>query len=88
MAESVARAYDIAAGAGKHPLVVHFNGAFHSDFAEGTAARTKRRLPGKRVIVMTMLPVEDLDAVSPNRAERKRADYLVYTIKEKEKDRK
>jgi uncharacterized iron-regulated protein len=89
MAESVARAYDIAAGGGKRPLVVHFNGAFHSDFTEGAAERAKRRLPGKRVIVMTMLPVGDLDAVSPDRAERKRADYLVYTIKEdKDKDKK
>jgi uncharacterized iron-regulated protein len=85
MAESVARAYDIAAGGGKRPLVVHFNGAFHSDYTEGTAERAKRRLPGKRVVVMTMLPVEDLDVVSPDKAERKRADYLVYTIKAKDK---
>jgi uncharacterized iron-regulated protein len=85
MAESVARAYDIAAGGGKHPLVVHFNGAFHSDFREGTTERAKRRLPGKRIVVMTMLPVEDLDAVSPDKAERRRADYLVYTIKNTDK---
>jgi uncharacterized iron-regulated protein len=83
MAESVARAYGIASGGGKHPLVVHFNGAFHSDFTEGTAERAKRRLPGTRVVVMTMLPVENLDAISPDKAERKRADYLVYTIKSK-----
>jgi uncharacterized iron-regulated protein len=83
MAESVARAYTVASGGGKHPLVVHFNGSFHSDFTEGTAERAKRRLPGKRIVVVTMLPVEDLDSISPDKAERKRADYLIYTIKNK-----
>ena len=78
MAESIAEAY--AAGAtGKKPLVVHFNGAFHSDFGQGTAARTKRRLPGKEIVVLSVLPVKDLDAVTPDGNERKRADYLVYT---------
>jgi uncharacterized iron-regulated protein len=81
MAESVSGAWQAGAVSGPRPLVVHVNGAFHSDFGEGTAARTVRRLPGKRIAVVSMLPVEDLDKLAPDAAERKRADYLVYTIK-------
>jgi uncharacterized iron-regulated protein len=80
MAESVAHAWQLGALSGQ-PLVVHINGAFHSDFHEGTAARAMRRLPGKRVVVVSMLPVQDLDGVAPDSTERSRADYLVYTIK-------
>jgi uncharacterized iron-regulated protein len=80
MAESVAHAWQLGALSGQ-PLVVHINGAFHSDFHEGTAARAMRRLPGKRVVVVSLLPVQDLDGVAPDATERTRADYLVYTIK-------
>jgi len=82
MAESVARASQ-AAGAGASPLVLHYNGAFHSDFALGTAERTIRRLPGKRVVVVTILPVasDALDSAAPNAEDRKRAGYLLYTVK-------
>ena len=80
MAESIAQVYAAASTGGKRPLVVHFNGAFHSDFGQGTAARTGRRLSGKRIVVLSVLPVRDLDSVAPNGDERKRADYLVYTI--------
>ena len=80
MGESIAQAWQVGAVAGK-PLVVHINGAFHSDFHEGTAASTARRLPGKRLVVVSLLPAVDLDAVNPDAAERRRADYLVYTLK-------
>jgi uncharacterized iron-regulated protein len=80
MAESIAEAYTAGAAGGKKPLVVHFNGAFHSDFGQGTAARTRRRLPGKEIAVVSVLPVKDLDALAPDGNDRKRADYLVYTI--------
>ena len=80
MAESVARAWQVGALAGP-TLVVHVNGAFHSDFHEGTAARLIRRLPGKRVVVISLVPVENLDTVAPTPVERTRADYLVYTLK-------
>lgn len=80
MAESVAKAWQVAAISGT-PLVVHLNGAFHSDFHEGTAARLGRRLPGKRVVVVSMLPVDTLDSVRPDSTEQQRADYLVYTLK-------
>ncbi len=80
MAESIARAHAAGAAGGKRPLVVHFNGAFHSDYGLGTAERVKRRLPGKRIVVISVLPVEDLDALAPSGDDRKRAAYLVYTI--------
>ena len=80
MGESVANAWRAGATGGKRPLVVHFNGAFHSDFHEGTAARAARRLPGKRVLVLSVLPVEKLDGLAPQKPDRKRADYLVYTL--------
>ena len=83
MGESIAQAYQTGAMGGKHPLVVHFNGTFHSDFAEGTVERARRRLPGQRIIVVSILPVANIDTVAPDRADRKRADYLVYTIKQK-----
>lgn len=81
MAESIADAYAAGATAGPRPLVVHFNGAFHSDYGDGTAERTSRRLKGKRVAVVTVVPVDHLDALAPDKNERKRADFLVYTIK-------
>ena len=72
-------AESIAAVTGRR--VVHFNGSFHSDFGLGTAERTRRRLPGRRVVVISILPVSDLDTVAPSGEDLKRADYLVYTIK-------
>ena len=80
MGESIARA---AQGPGEGPLVVHYNGAFHSDFALGAAERAKRRLPGSRVAVVTMLPVASLDGLAPAGEDLQRADYLVYTLSAK-----
>ncbi len=79
MAESIAAA--LAKQNGRPGAVVHFTGAFHSDFGAGTAERVRRRLEGRRVAVVSMMPVENLDAVVPGDDDRKRADYLVYTIK-------
>lgn len=39
MAESIVR----ARSAGGSPLVIHMNGAFHSDYRDGTAERVTRR---------------------------------------------
>ncbi|MGB2715896.1 MAG: ChaN family lipoprotein [Vicinamibacterales bacterium] len=72
-------AESIAAVTGRQ--VVHFNGAFHSDFGLGTAERTRRRLPRRRLVVVSILPVADLNALAPSGDDLKRADYLVYTIK-------
>jgi uncharacterized iron-regulated protein len=79
MGESVAQAYAAGSLGGKRALVVHVNGAFHSDFHLGTAARAERRLPGKRILVVTIVPVDDIAATSPDATERRRADFLVYT---------
>jgi uncharacterized iron-regulated protein len=80
MGESVARAWHVGAAGGKRPLVVQYDGAFHSDFGEGTAARVRRRLPSQRVVVLSMLPVDGLDGLAPDATDQKRADYLVYTV--------
>jgi uncharacterized iron-regulated protein len=83
MAESIARASQHAAAAAASPLVIHYNGAFHSDFTLGTAERAIRRLPGKRVVVVTILPVgsDALDSAAPTTEDRKRAGYLIYTVR-------
>lgn len=78
MAESIATAVERLNRPG---AIVHFNGAFHSDFTLGTAERARRRLAGRRVAVVSILPVSDLDALAPAAEELKRADFLVYTIK-------
>ena len=83
MAESIARASAQATAAGGRPLVVHFTGAFHSDFRLGTAARVMRRMPQARVAVVTVVPSPDLDALAPA-ADLPRADYVVYTLKRPE----
>jgi uncharacterized iron-regulated protein len=82
MGESVAQAYAAAAVGGRHPLVVSFNGSFHSDFRDGTVARAHRRLSGKRILVVSILPVLDPVRFAPNDTDRKRADYLVLTARE------
>jgi len=80
MAESIAASYTAAKLASPHPVVVHVNGAFHSDYSQGTVARALRRLPGKRSVVISMRPVKDLDAISPDSDERRLGQYLLYTI--------
>lgn len=79
MAESIAQSFAAGSAGGKRALVVHVNGAFHSDFHYGTASRAQRRLPGKRIAVVTVMPVENIDTANPDAAERRRGDYLVYT---------
>jgi len=79
MAESIASAY--AKMEGRPGVVVHITGSFHSDYGEGTGARVRRRLAGRRVATVSMMPVENLDALAPQPLDLRRADYLVYTIK-------
>ncbi|HJR61241.1 MAG TPA: ChaN family lipoprotein [Vicinamibacterales bacterium] len=78
MAESIAAAVERRAAPGP---VVHYNGAFHSDFGLGTAERTRRRLPGRRIVTISVLPVESLDTLNPAGEDLRRADYLVFTLK-------
>jgi uncharacterized iron-regulated protein len=81
MAEAIASGFDQY----NRKLVVHVNGAFHSDFGQGTAERVRRRLNGRRVAVVSVLPVKDLDVLAPAREDLARADYLVYTVAEPRK---
>ena len=76
MGESIADAF---AKTTRRITIVHVNGAFHSDFAEGAAQSATRRMPGRRIAVVTVLPVSDLDALKPAGDDLKRADFLVYT---------
>jgi uncharacterized iron-regulated protein len=81
MGESVADAFQ--KNRSTHLTIVHINGAFHSDFGEGAAESARRRLPGRRVAVVSVLPVENLDTLKPADDDLKRADYLLYTIGKK-----
>jgi uncharacterized iron-regulated protein len=81
MAEAIASGFDQY----NRKLVVHVNGAFHSDFGQGTAERVRRRLSGRRVAVISVLPVKDLDVLAPASEDLARADYLVYTVAEPRK---
>jgi uncharacterized iron-regulated protein len=80
MGESVARVFHESTG---RVAIVHFDGAFHSDFGEGTADAARRRMPGRRIVVVTVLPVADIDAAKPSDTDLKRADYIVYTVGKK-----
>lgn len=79
MAESIAAVF--AANGVRPGVVVHYNGAFHSDFQMGAAERVRRRLPGRRVVTLTIVPVTDIDAAAPASPDLTRADYIVYTTK-------
>jgi len=74
MGESVARVWRPGR------LVVHYNGSFHSDYRLGTAERAQRRVPNTHMIVVTALPVADLDRLRPSKEDRKRANYLLYVL--------
>ena len=82
MGESIAQVLTAGAGGGKRPLVISINGAFHSDFGDGLVDRVRRRLPDKRLLVLSLQPAGGLDSIAPGADERKRADYLVYVLAE------
>lgn len=77
MAESITAAFEQA---GRPGTIVHYTGSFHSDFGLGTTDRVRRRLPGRRIAVVSVLPVPDLDVLSPDGEDLQRADYLLYTV--------
>ncbi len=74
MGEAVAKAF-----AEHGTLVVHANGAFHSDYRLGTAERARRRMPGARIRVVSFVPVADLDSVD-GRARRTLGDWVIFTL--------
>lgn len=73
MAESIVRAWQAAGGA----PVIHYDGAFHSDFGAGTVARVRRRLPSAKLLVISAIPVAD--PRSAKVADPRRADYIIFT---------
>ncbi|MCC6774021.1 MAG: ChaN family lipoprotein [Gemmatimonadaceae bacterium] len=77
MAESIVAALGAA---GKGALVLHVDGAFHSDFGLGTVARVVRRRPGIATTVLSAVPVDAVDRATP--AEFKdRGDFVILTRK-------
>jgi uncharacterized iron-regulated protein len=78
--ETMAEAIANARAKWPDAVVVHVNGAFHSDFTQGTAERVARRMPGVRIAVASFVPAEDLDTADGKKI-RKQGDYIVFTLK-------
>lgn len=57
--ETMAESIDRARQAWPGWMVVHYNGAFHSDERLGTAERVARRVPSARIAVVSVVPVPD-----------------------------
>ena len=75
MAESIVQAL-VRGGDGT--IVVHFDGAFHSDYGLGTAARVRRRAPVASRVIITGVPVADpANASVADIADK--ADYIIFT---------
>ncbi|HEY4000730.1 MAG TPA: ChaN family lipoprotein [Candidatus Xenobia bacterium] len=74
MAESMADFLDQMAP--DRPFMLHINGAFHTDFGLGTAARLRTREPALKTAVVSLIPVDD-----PNTTDAAlyaaRGDYVV-----------
>lgn len=79
MGESIAEAWQ--KNVARRATVIHVNGSFHSDYVEGTAASTARRLRGRRIAVVSFVPVDDLDSTTPGADDLRIGDYVVYTVK-------
>lgn len=75
MGEAIADAF---VRAPKGTVVFQVDGAFHSDYALGTAERVKRRLPTASSVVITAVPVTDL-AKPDIDAHAAKADYVLFT---------
>ena len=75
MAESIVEARN---GRPPDAIVVHYDGAFHSDYRQGTVDRVKRRAPALRLVVITAVPVLD-PSLATLADHAGRADYIVFT---------
>jgi uncharacterized iron-regulated protein len=75
MAESIVRARRDATA----PLVIQYNGDFHSDFGLGTAARVRRGLPRANVLIISAIPVPALESIEAEPL-RKQGDWLLFTL--------
>lgn len=74
MAESIVAARAALPGA----LVLHVNGAFHSDLGLGTASRVRRRDGAARLLVVSAVPVAD-PATAEVAGLANRGDYVILT---------
>jgi uncharacterized iron-regulated protein len=61
------------------PIVIHINGDFHSAYREGTAARTRRRLPSAGIKHVSFIPVSNLDSIKVDEY-IDQGDYLIFTL--------
>lgn len=75
MAESIVR----ARGDAGSPLVIQYNGDFHSDFGLGTAERVRRRSPHANVVIISAIPVPALDSIEAKPL-RQQGDWLLFTL--------
>lgn len=75
LAESVVQAFDAASIGGARAVAVGVAGV-----ADGTAiaARTARRLPGRRVVAVRMTPAANLSTAAPPTGPRQFSEYVVY----------
>ena len=83
MAESIAQTFAATRGAAGAAVIVHYNGAFHSDYRLGTAERTIRRLPNANVVVVSVKPVADLDDITVTKEDERVGDFIVYALRQK-----
>jgi len=75
MAEAIVRAYGAAP---RGTVLLHVNGAFHSNHGLGTADRVRRRLPDARTAIITAIPSREMRG-QPTREEIASADWLLFT---------
>ncbi|MGH9799854.1 MAG: ChaN family lipoprotein, partial [Blastocatellia bacterium] len=80
MAEAIAAGSKVSGNSQSKNVTVHYNGAFHSDYKLGTAARVIRRMPKAKVKVVSIVPVENLDSINANDY-RKRGDFVIFCLK-------
>lgn len=75
MAEAIVDAWRAAP---KGAIVLHVDGAFHSDAGLGTADRTRRRAPTAKTLVLSAVPVADL-AQANGTEHAAKGDYILFT---------
>jgi uncharacterized iron-regulated protein len=74
MAESIVVALRRA---GSGAVVIHMNGAFHSDYRQGTVQRVLRRDAALRVLVLTAVP-GNAPANAATSVHRAKADFVIF----------
>ncbi|HVJ83683.1 MAG TPA: ChaN family lipoprotein [Planctomycetia bacterium] len=67
----------LAAHPHRHPLMVHRNGNFHSDYGLGTASRFQRRAPLAQISIISMVSAADVAKPDLSKSEKKAHFLLV-----------